>query len=289
VNLNRILISTTTDITVTFYVGGTPTSLDGAVSVNAVNTAGTVVISGGVGIPTGTAGEYRYKLTPTAGTGTLDTLTVVWAGLLNGDPETVTTRVEIVGGFVFTIAEARALSGLGGARSDINQDSSYKISTARLVAARTEVERALEQELGFAMVPRYTRATLDGNGATVLPLAPYPRLIRSVTVGGTALAPANISMTPSGFLYYPSGWTDGWQNVVIGYEHGLDYPPARAKDVALALARRALSGSPADDRATSMSTEQETTTFYVPGSSEPFDVPAANRFVAANTLRTGIA
>jgi hypothetical protein len=131
VNLNRILISTTTDITVTFYVGGTPTSLDGAVSVNAVNTAGTVVISGGVGIPTGTAGEYRYKLTPTAGTGTLDTLTVVWAGLLNGDPETVTTRVEIVGGFVFTIAEARALSGLGGARSDINQDSSYKISTAR--------------------------------------------------------------------------------------------------------------------------------------------------------------
>jgi hypothetical protein len=38
-----------------------------------------------------------------------------------------------------------------------------------------------------------------------------------------------------------------------------------------------------------MSTEQETTTFYVPGASEPFDVPAANRFVAANTLRTGIA
>jgi hypothetical protein len=82
---------------------------------------------------------------------------------------------------------------------------------------------------------------------------------------------------------------EGYQNVVIGYEHGMDYPPARAKDVALALVRRALSGSPADDRATSMSTEQETTTFYVPGASEPFDVPAANRFVAANTLSTGIA
>jgi hypothetical protein len=60
---------------------------------------------------------------------------------------------------------------------------------------------------------------------------------------------------------------------VIGYEHGLDTRPPRAKDVAFALARRAVSGSPADDRATTMSTEQETTTFYVPGASEPFDVP----------------
>lgn len=284
-NLDRILISTTTDITVTFYVGGVPTNLDGAVSVNAVNLAGTVVISGGVGIPTGSVGEYRYKLTPSAGTGTLDTLTVVWAGLLNGDPQTVTTRVEIVGGFVFTIAEARAMSGLGAQ----NNDSSYKISTARLVAARTEVERALEQELCFAMVPRYTKTTIEGNGATVIALAPYPRVIRSATVNGTALVPSDLSMTPTGYVYNPSRWTEGWQNVVIGYEHGMDSPPPRAKDVALALARRALSGSPADDRATTMSTEQETTTFYVPGASEPFDVPAANRFVQANTLRTGIA
>jgi hypothetical protein len=114
-------------------------------------------------------------------------------------------------------------------------------------------------------------------------------VIRSATVGGTALVPSDLVDDTDRVRLQPERWTEGWQNVVIGYEHGLDYPPARAKDVALALAP-ALSGSPADDRATSMSTEQETTTFYVPGASEPFDVPAANRFVAAaNTLRTGIA
>jgi hypothetical protein len=186
--VNRILINTTTDITVTFYVDGVATDLDGAVSVNAVNLEGTIVISGGSGIPTGNDGEYRYELTPLTGTGSLDTLTVVWAGTLGGGAQTVTTRVEIVGGFVFTIAEARALSGLGGARSDRNNDSTYKISTARLVAARTEVERALEQELGFAMVPRYSLVTLDGNGATPRTSA-SPALIRSVTVGGTRWSP----------------------------------------------------------------------------------------------------
>jgi streptogramin lyase len=121
---------------------------------------------------------------------------------------------------------------------------------------------------------------------------PYPRLVRSASVAGVVLTVgqvATVSMSPTGRVYYPGGWTSGYGSVVVGYEHGLSIPPAGAKQVALALAKRALTGAPADDRATSMSTDEQTTTFYVPGGSEPFDVPAANRFVASHTLRTGIA
>jgi hypothetical protein len=70
---------------------------------------------------------------------------------------------------------------------------------------------------------------------------PYPRVIRSASVTGVALTVgqvATISMGTTGRVYYPSAWTAGYGNVVVGYEHGLSVPPAGGKQVALALAKR---------------------------------------------------
>lgn len=233
-------------------------------------------------------GAFSHTLTPTDAA-TLDTFTAAWTVTYDGTAQTLETRVEVVGGFLFSLADARATSGLNAT----NNDSSYRITTAQILEARTDVERRLEQELGFAMVPRYSTHTFTGSGSVqvMLPHA-YPRRIRAATINGTALTDAQLAtltITPTGILYYPGGWTAGSMNITVGYEHGLDTPPPGAKQVALALAKRQLTGSPADDRAQTMSTDEQVTTFYVPTSTEPFDVPAANRFIAANSLRVGIA
>jgi hypothetical protein len=75
---------------------------------------------------------------------------------------------------------------------------------------------------------------------------------------------------------------------VVGYEHGLSVPPAGGKQIALALAKDILTGSPADDqRATTMTTDEQSTTFYVPGRMSRSACP--RRTGSSHTLRTGIA
>jgi hypothetical protein len=255
----------------------------GVVTVTITRADGTVVAedaaTGGSGA---SARTYNLSITDTA---VLDNLTATWTSATKG---TLATTVEIVGGFVFSISDVRATAW--GAAT--NNDGTFRVSTADIVEARTEVERALEHELSFAMVPRYSLETVDGPGGTDILLRPYVRVVRSVSVAGSVFGAGDLALVaanPWGRAYYAGGWASGFSNVVVGYEHGLDSPPAGAKQVALALAKRILVGAPADDRATSVSTEEQTTTFYVPGSSEPFDVPAANRFVASHTLRTGLA
>jgi hypothetical protein len=79
-------------------------------------------------------------------------------------------------------------------RRDDEHAGVYRISTASLVDARTEVERALEHELGFAMVPRYAIDTFDGDGGNAFMLTyPYPRVIRSASVTGVALTVGQVA------------------------------------------------------------------------------------------------
>lgn len=285
--IDRILRGTGATISIVVSVDGAGENPDpDSATVTVVNSAGTVLVAAAVATDTG-EGQFSYNLTPTH-TATLDTLTASWSYTRNSATETLTTTHEVVGGFVFTVAQARQMSGFD--RKDNAGD--YKISTAQILEARAEVERMLEHELGFAMVPRYTVEVVSGSGGYQLELRPYMRAIRSVTVDGAAWSPGDVSglaFNPSGFVFSSSRWSDGFANVSVGYEHGLDTPPPNAAGVALKLARSLVVGSPADDRAASVSTDEQTTTFYVPGASEPFALPEANRFVQAHTLRTGIA
>jgi hypothetical protein len=283
-DLERILQNTPGTLQQQWYEDGEPVD-PGTVTVGITRADGTELVASGTATAGSGANPRAYSLTASQ-TALLDTLTVTWTSTTKG---TLVSVLEVVGGFVFTVAEARAMKPF----SDTLNDGTYRISTDQIIATRIEVERALEHELGFAMVPRYEIETFDGDSGNALMLRwPYVRAVRAATVTGSALdagALASLSMSVTGRVYYPSGWASGQQNVVIGYEHGLGVPPAGGKQVALALLKRWLAGAPADDRATTMSTNEQTTTFYVPGASEPFDVPAANRFVQSHCLRTGIA
>jgi hypothetical protein len=287
--MERVVRGRSSTLYKTFFVDGVATDPTGTPTVTVTRLSDGSTVTTGAVTNEAAAGTWSVTIPATSNL-LLDTLTVDWAATVNGVSQEFLDTVEVAGDVIFSLADARNVPGLA---AKFNDDS-YKISSAQILAARTEVERALEHELQFAMVPRYTLETVRGDGTrTVLLKWPHLRAIRSVSVNGVALGVSDvalISASVSGSLYYPNGWTvGGYDNITVGYEYGLGVPPPRAKDVALALTKRALTGAPADDRAQTMSTDEQTTTFYVPGAGEPFDVPAANRFVQSHTLRVGLA
>ena len=195
--------------------------------------------------------------TPTSGTGAakrtfdltadhtalLDTLKVTWSSTLKG---TAVDYVEVAGRPYFTIAEARALEEL----ADVNEYPPEAIASHRTLA-----ESAIEEECGRAFVPRYARERLSGRGSARLLLSGrHLRQIRDVTIGGTALTSPQVEevVADGRELYRPYGWDVGTRNVVVGYEHGLDYPPPRLARAALILAKNWLVKGPIDDRAVSI-------------------------------------
>lgn len=185
--------------------------------------------------------EPRTVALPASDTQYLDLLTVTWT---DDDDATFTTYVEIVGGYYFTLAEARA--------SDTVLQNDTKYPDELLIEARRTVEEEFETICGVAFVPRFTREV-----TTVSHLRwPLIRRLRNIS-------------TWTGLLYEP--WTDisyivaddqgvlSWLacgvRYQIDYEHGYDRPPAEVKAAALIRLRdrasTALKGIP--DRATSFS------------------------------------
>lgn len=209
------------------------------VTVEVARADGTVVLEAGT-TTDGDGSSPRTVALPAEHTQLLDRLTATWTA---ADDSAATTEVEVVGGYYFTIAEARA--------SDPSLENDTKFTTPALIDARRQVEEEFEAICGVAFVPRFTREI------TVDRLAwPAVRTLRAVS-------------TWTGQSYEP--WTDlsylvpDDQGVIWGlprcaryqidYEHGYDRPPAEIKAAALIRLRdRAsvpLRGIP--DRATSFS------------------------------------
>lgn len=277
-------------------VGGTITAtftLDGAGSPPSPNTAtvtltrdsdGTTVVSGAAATP-GANGTFTYFVTP-AQAGALDLLTASWTATVNGNVTTITTQVEVVGGFLFSIADARALPALANGTT---------YPDANIRAARTLAEQALEDACGVSFVPRYRREITSGNYQdTIMLQRPRPTLLRSITVTGVVLTAADLAqvvMLPTGALYRPALWGGmsyyggaaiwgsqnvpggGTGNVVVVYEHGYPTPPMRVARAALLLARRWLVDSPVDERTTQVTTEGGTISFMAAGGVGSFDLP----------------
>jgi hypothetical protein len=283
--MDRYLQSTAATLSVTFSVDGTGTnpSPDSA-TVTVTRADGTAVVTNAAATDAGT-GVFTYTLTP-AQTAQLDQLTVAWTATLNGVAQTLTTRAEIVGGFLFSIADARAVKPL---------ENTTTFTTAKIVAARTLAEQALEDACGVAFVPRYTRETLTGYGATTL-VARWPRVrtVRSATVDDTALTVgelADLKVLPSGEIYNPGRWTNGFASTVVAYEHGYDSPPLRVSRACLLLAKNWLVDGPIDDRATSLSTDDGIVTLATPGlRGSTFGIPEVEAVVQEyGGFRVGVA
>jgi len=257
----RVLQNTAATITETFYVDGVPTDPSPATTTAVVTRSDGTTFSPAA---TRTAvGTFALDLT-TTNTSLLDTLRIDWTSSLG----TIRSHIEIVGGFLFSVSDARALKPL---------DNATTYPASKIVAARTLAEQALEDACGVAFVPRYATETVSGWGGTQLLLSrSRVTKIRSVTIDGVALTStelADLRVTP-GFVYRQARWTTGYANVTVGYEHGHTIPPARVSRAALLLAKRWLVDGPVDDRMTSMSTEDGTFTLLTPGlRGAVFDLP----------------
>jgi len=269
--MERILQGTAATISTTYYTG--PDIADpGTVTVTITRADGTPVVTGAATTGTGAA-PRTFALTP-AQTATLDRLTATWHSVGLGD---AVTRTEVVGGFLFTTAQLRAL---------LPDETAYpddKLREARIYA-ETELERAL----GYALVPRFGLLSKYVRRAWRMRLRPELRVIRSVTIGGTALSQASIA----NMWLEPGGWLSGYYwfvgQVVVAYEHGLDADnelSAGANRAALNVALEYL-GATVDDidpRATRLITDDGTIEL-ASSAQGAFSTPAVNRWVSANGM-----
>jgi hypothetical protein len=274
--LTRVLIHSLPTIAATFDVDGTATDPSPATAtVTVTRDDGTILASGVSATRTG-VGAFSYPLTQTT---LLDILTVEWTSSLG----TIATVVEVVGGFLFSIAQARALSPL-------SNTATY--TTAKLLEARTMVETALEDACGVAFVPRYAKTTVNGSGTSTLLLPPRVRSIRSASNEGVAVsAPylATMRLLSTGELYYPSLWASGFANYELAYEWGYDYPPPRVSQAALLWAKSWLVKGPIDDRWTSMTSEDGTYALSTPGMrGANSGLPEVDQVIHEYSLRAGV-
>lgn len=205
---------------------GEPATPAGPVHVTVTRWDGTAVVSAA----TATIGTHGVVTTPltAAQTATLDLLTAAWTDQASGS--TLSTLAEVVGGFYFTVGEARLMHGL---------EDGGKVTTARLLEVRRQVEEEIEDYCGFAWVPRFSVFTLSGRGTRRLALpSGAVRSVRSVSLYGTAVSSgllANIQAGPEGVLDWTTGavFPIGDRNVVVAVEHGLDGPTQSLKEAAL--------------------------------------------------------
>ncbi len=216
----RVLRTSKATLTRTFYLDEGAVDASGSVSVSVTRWDGTVVQG-----PVTASGpvDHAYSFTYD-GSDVLDEVTVTWTATVGGDAIVLDQDViQVVGGHFL---------GLGDLRNKIDPvfRNAERYPTQDLIDRRIEVEDEFERICGQAFVPRFAVDHLSGTGrAGPLPLKwPNLRLVRAVTVGGTALAVdavAEFGRDPLGLLRRDAGWPYGTGNVVVEYEHGMDRPP----------------------------------------------------------------
>jgi hypothetical protein len=267
----RVQRATGTSIDLQITQDGTPTDTDDqTATVTITRDDGTPIVTDATATREAT-GHYTYFLT-SAQTAQLDWLTATWTATIQTQPQTVTTRIEIVGGFLF---------GIGDARNDRDLKDAVKYPTTRIMDARTYAEQELERACGVTFVPRYKRLNVNGTGDRLLGLTDAPlRLLRSVTVDGTAWTDLTGVQIGYGYLSAQDTWTSGYGNIQLAYEVGYDYPPAAVTQAALILAKDYLVRGPLDDRAIQRATEDGPVFIATPGwNGNRFGIPQVDAVV----------
>ena len=149
-DLERIQQNTPATLSQQWYEDGAAVD-PGTVTLEITRADGTVLVAAGASTSGVTTAPRTYNLTTTH-TALLDTLKITWTSTLKG---TLVSYVEVAGGFLFSISQARALKPL---------DNVTNYPTAVLKDMRITVEQALEDACGVAFVPRYERETVNGDG-----------------------------------------------------------------------------------------------------------------------------
>jgi hypothetical protein len=242
---------TSATITQTFIVDGVAADLDSGVpTVVITKPDGTTIASGTVsnawaGPPARSTGQYRFVL---AGQPDCTILTVTWAGTIGGQPQTLQDTVEIVGADLFTGSAFRALRVANGYPFALTAIPLY--SDAQIRDTRTAVLDEFTTILGCSPVPRFARATLDGNGRTclILPGLKATRVL-SVTVNGAAKTATDYQIIPGNQIEavtsysYGTAFTGGRRNVTVEWVHGTERVEGNGSHVAMLYAAALLNPS----------------------------------------------
>ena len=233
----RVLVGSATTIESPTFVaadGETPAATASTPAVAVTDWDDDAIGSAPTASATDVTGVYSAVLASATHAALLNLLTVTWTGTVSGQARVLTQQVEVVGAHYATLPELRALDGLGSV-------SGYP--TARLVAARDEFARIVEQYRGVSYVPRLAVERLVGDGSSVLLLSnPAVRSVRSVTVNGTALTLADVGIADS-HIEHRTGFavpTSAGPNVVVVYEHGYDGPNDNVRHACMEYVRSSL-------------------------------------------------
>lgn len=217
---DRILVGTSATI-YSYKLDGTGEAVNpGTTTVTITGADGNVVATAQTATESSTTHQLSFTLTPTQNN-QLDWLTAVWTDA--GDSTSWTTYHEVVGGFYFSVAQARtADTTLAG----------VDYPDAALRALRDEVEREFEsdQAIGRGLVPRYMRERVC-DGYLSKPDLRRVRSITGVLGDGETWTPftsdqiATIPPSVIGEIVVPGYcWPRG--ECIVEYEYGLDRPPS---------------------------------------------------------------
>lgn len=232
--------------------------------------AGTAVTSGNA--TRVSTGLYSFALLP-ASTGNFDIYTATWTPTISGVVNTFTTEYEVVGGFLFSLTEARGYQNSVLATAAVYPDS-------LLIAKREVVEELFERNLQTAVVPRGRRAVVDGTGERGL-LLPNVRVrkVNSITVDAVAYTAPELATvvidSDAGLLQRTSGSFSSAnpRNISVWFEYGYDQPPAPLKEAGLEYLRYLCMPNNEDVRVLSMANEFGTTRYATPGLRYPTGIP----------------
>jgi hypothetical protein len=226
---------TSLTVTETFSVDGTPIDLDsGTPTVVATAPDGTTSSPSVSGAWTGrTTGQYRVVL---AGQPEVTWRDLAWTGTIGGQPQTLESRVEWVGEYLFPLAAFRALKVAGG--TPFANPATWP--NEQITETRTEVLEEFTDILGFSPVSRFYREVVSvGYGGEVILKQLLPTRVLSVTAGGVAQVAANFFVDPGGRLlpvtsYVASPWAAyGYGVVAVEYAAGWERPKGDCSDVAM--------------------------------------------------------
>lgn len=243
--LTRVARTAAATLEHVFEVGEDPVDPTGTPTCVVTDATGAEIASGDATVAGGDSGRVTFQLPPQQ---QLAWLTVTWTATVNGVAVVEVDQAEIVGGFLFTLAQGRG--------SDSSLADSDKYTPAQLRAKRTEVEQECEWICDRAFVPRYRRVVLGGTGSPHIVIPDCAdEVIGGVLLRGVRTFRSGQQRTRPGLPYTPLSaaelaalavdddgvvtrtdgrvWTEGRDNVVLEYEYGADGPPEDLRDAAL--------------------------------------------------------
>lgn len=269
---HKILRSTGATLSVTFYLDGEVAD-PGVVTVTVTKADGTEIATNAATSGTG-ATPRTFTIPPQD---KLNHLTAVWSGTVGGVAAKITTEAEIVGDFIFGVAQARSFDG-----SKLSDATKYP--TDVLTDARDRITDNLETLTGVSWVPRFAREEHDGDGTNTLLVSKYrPTEVLFASIDGAALTAADLAdlkVYRDGRIKRKSGTWSG--DVVIEYVHGFASLKDGVDYAALRWLTHQIVGSNIPRTAIQQIDSLGTFRMATPGEKYPTGIPEVDAWLASH-------